>query len=61
MAEITSVENPVKQRSVGINTILFIIGKVSVLDRSWLEQIDHQKLELSACCLIMYIDYSGQM
>jgi hypothetical protein len=33
-------------------------GKASGFDNSWPDHIDHQKPELSACCLIIYVKYN---
>ena len=48
---------------VAITGLAQLSGKASDLDHSWLDHIDHHKAELSACCLVMYVDcnLTGQM
>jgi hypothetical protein len=44
-------------------SISYLGGKASGFDHSWTDQIDHQMPELSACCLVTYVNYNltGQM
>jgi hypothetical protein len=39
-----------------MSTFTAHIGKASGLDYSWPDKIYHQKPELSACCLVMYVN-----
>jgi hypothetical protein len=41
----------------------FVYGNTSDLPNSWPDHIDHQKPELSICCLAMYINWNltGEM
>jgi len=46
-----------------VELVTTIPGKISDLDHSWPDNIDHQKPELSLCCLAVYVNWNlpGEM